>query len=188
MTRRKRLAGAVAAVVVVASGVSGCSVASNLSQPLCRSRYELSTVTLIAQSVHTARLVPCVESTVAGWKFRKLTVRRARTRIQFSSDRGGDRALEVTLTRSCDTSKAVRIPSDEPAAQRFETIEQLDPVYVGTRAYVFDGGCVAYRFKLATEQPSVLINEATLMLGFETREELRAAIRKESHGAVENGP
>jgi hypothetical protein len=82
----------------------------------------------------------------------------------------------------------VRIPSDELEAQRYERVERVDPIYLGDRIYTFDGGCAIYRFELDTQQPSVLLNEATLMVSFVSRGELRAEIADDTDGVIENGP
>jgi hypothetical protein len=182
----------VLAVIGVASTgfvLAGCNIQLDMATPECTTDVEtLSTMTLIAQSVHDASLVPCLQTIPAGWQFLTLDVRQNRTQIKVASDRGGDRALEVTLTPQCDVADAVPIPSDEPRARRYEQVQRLQPTYRGARFYVFDGGCVTYRFQLDTAQPSVLLNEATLMMGFLSRSDLREAIRRQSNGVIENGP
>jgi hypothetical protein len=142
----------------------------------------------MAQSVRSAALVPCLRGIPAGWNFVELDVRQNRSHLTLASDRAGEHALEVTLAHTCDTRGAVRIPSDEPQTERYESVDRVSPDYAGTRSYVFDGGCVTYRFELHTRRPSVFLNEATLMVGFTTRAELREALARESHGVIENGP
>ncbi len=182
-----RLATATAVALLAGSSIAACAAAPTLARPDCGTE-QLSTLTLMAQSVHTASMVPCLRTTPAGWSFHELEVRQNESRMTLDSDRAGDEALEVTLTRTCDTAGAVQIPSDEQHTERYETVDRVSPDYVGTRYYVFDGGCVTYRFNLDTERPSVLINEATLMVGFATRAELREELARESHGVIENGP
>jgi hypothetical protein len=179
--------GALAVLVVAVPALAGCQFGVTMARPDC-STEDLSTLIVIAQSVHDASLVPCLQTIPAGWEFVRLEVREKRSRLELASDRGGDEALEVTLRPSCDPRDAVRIPSDERFTQRFERVDRLEPRYEGTRFYVFDGGCVTYRFVLDTAQPSGLLNEATLMVGFMTRAELREALREETHGVIEDGP
>ncbi len=188
MTRRWKRVGAMTVIAVCAgSTMTACAADPTLAQPDCGTK-QLSTLTLMAQSVHTAAMVPCIQSTPTGWSFKKLEVRQNLSQFTLASDRGGDRALEVTLTHTCDTAGAVQIPSDEPQTERYEAVDRVSGVYVGNRFYVFDGGCVTYRFDLDTDRPSVLVNEATLMVGFATRAELRDEIAKESSGKIEDGP
>jgi hypothetical protein len=185
--RRRRLVAASLIALFAGSGIAACASAPTLARPDCGTK-QLSTLTLMAQSVHTTSMVPCLRTTPAGWSFKELEVRQNRSRMTLASDRAGDHALEVTLTRSCDTAGAVQIPSDEPQTERYESVDRVSPDYVGTRLYVFNGGCVTYQFQLETDRPSVLLNEATLMVGFATRTELRDGLRRESHGVIENGP
>ncbi len=188
MRRRAARLGAASAVALLAgSTIAACGSDVTLARPDCGTE-QLSTLTLIAQSVRDATLVPCVRGMPAGWSFVELDVRQNRSRMTLASDRAGEHALEVTLAHTCDTAGAVRIPSDEPQTERYETVDRVSPDYAGTRSYVFDGGCVTYRFELDTDRPSILVNEATLMVGFTTRAELREALDRESHGVIENGP
>jgi hypothetical protein len=185
-TRRRSASSFVVAVGMLAA-VSACSGHVDLARPVCDNSAG-STLALMAQSVKTASLIPCVKTTPTGWRFESLDVRQNRSRISLSSDRGGHRALRVTLQANCDLEHAVRIPSDEPQTDRYEAVEHLTPSYEGTRTYVFPGGCVTYHFALRTDRPSSLLNEATLMVGFVTRTEIREQIRRDTHGVIENGP
>jgi hypothetical protein len=106
----------------------------------------------------------------------------------LENDRGGREALRVLLDDTCDTTGAVRIPSDEPGTTRYEKVERITPDYVGSRFYVFEGGCVTYEFNLETDQPSLLLNEASVMVGFVNRSTLRAELDEETGGVIENGP
>ena len=166
--------------------MTSCTSVS-LARPDCQTK-QVHTLVLIAQSVRDATMIPCLTGLPVGWSFEKLEVEQNKARIELESDRAGKHALVVTLTRSCDTRGAVEIPSDEPHTERFENIERISPSYVGTRSYVFPGGCVTYRFQLGTSRPSVYLNEATLMVGFIPRAELRDAIDRDTDGLVKNGP
>jgi hypothetical protein len=117
-----------------------------------------------------------------------MEVRNSGTEMVLSNDRGGEKALTVRLDDTCDTNGAIRVPSDEPDTTRYERVERVTPNYVGTRFYVFNGGCVTYRFELDTEQSSVLLNEASLMVGFVPRTALRKELDSETGGVIENGP
>jgi hypothetical protein len=184
----RRLTSALVALSVSATAIgASCSTKIGVTRPDCGTEV-LSTLTLMAQSVRGASLVPCLETTPAGWSFVSNEVKENLSKVVMKSDRGGDHALEVRLVEACDTSNAVEIPSDEPGTHRYEDVKRVSPDYEGTRAYVFPGGCVTYQFRLNTDRPSQLINEATIMVGFVTREELRVEIEKATHGAVENGP
>ena len=61
----------------------------------------------------------------------------------------GSRAVEVTLLPPDEVlgrRTRTEVPSDEVGMRRFERPEQLPPELRSTRTYVFEGGCVTYRF------------------------------------------
>jgi hypothetical protein len=59
---------------------------------------------------------------------------------------------------------------------------------LGSRFYVFPGGCVTYRFDFQGTEPAAAIEEATLAIGFTDRETLRETRRRASHGRLELDP
>src|SRR5262249_62223435 len=76
----------------------------------------------------------------------------------LDSDRAGTRAVTVTLTGRCDTSGAIRIPSDQPGARRYERPLSLQPQFALVRMYTFPGGCITYQFSfIAGAAPSLAI-------------------------------
>lgn len=159
----------------------------NLGQPDCVSE-DPDTLVLIAQSVKTADLVPCIATMPPGWEFEQLEVDQEGTRMVLDSDRGGDGALVVTYDETCRTKGAKRIPSDEAGAQRFERVRTVSPAYSGVRYYDFGGGCVRYDFEFETDRVSGLLNEASLMLGFTTREDLRLRVSAQTDGKITDAP
>ncbi|CAN5661022.1 hypothetical protein BH24ACT26_BH24ACT26_01420 [soil metagenome] len=133
----------------------------------------------MAQSVPTASRVPCISSFPVGWHFETLDVRDGLTRFSLGSDRAGGRAVEVTLTQSCDTSKADEVPSDELGARQYEQVEELER-YSGFRYYVFPGGCVTYRFDFRGEGRSGLAAEMTQALTLLTRARIAGFVEENS--------
>jgi hypothetical protein len=167
--------------------LAACGAQADLSQPNCQTE-EIRTLSLMAQSVRDATLIPCLAGIPAGWSFERLEVEENESEMELASDRAGDEALMVTLTRKCDLRGATQIPSDELGTDRYENITSVSPSYTGMRSYVFPGGCVTYRFNLNTSQPSVLLGEATLMVGFMPRAVLREQIERDTDGLVKDGP
>jgi hypothetical protein len=187
MRRARRNVLVAAVIVLTLSALTGCGLKIDMARPVCGDA-ALSTLSLMAQSVRAATLVPCLETSPTGWEFESLEVRNSGTEMVLKNDRGGRKALRVLLDDTCDTTGAVRIPSDEPGTTRYEKVERITPDYVGNRFYVFDGGCVTYEFNLETDQSSLLLNEASLMVGFVNRSTLRAELDEETGGVIENGP
>ena len=63
------------------------------------------------------------------------------------------------------------MPTDEPGTQRYERVVLRQESYSGSRYYVFDGGCVTYRFDLTGEGRTALADEVTLAMSFLSRAE-----------------
>jgi membrane-associated phospholipid phosphatase/tRNA A-37 threonylcarbamoyl transferase component Bud32 len=146
----KRIALILAAVVIIVQAivivVQVYLPAQNLgvsTSPDCRPNH---VTILMAQAVPSAELVPCIESVPSGWMFAGADVHSGSASFWFNSDRAGERAVTVTLTRSCDVAGVQEVPSDEAGALRYERPASLTPVFDEERTYTFDGGCAMYRF------------------------------------------
>lgn len=50
--------------------------------------------------------------------------------------------------------------------------------YSGSRYYVFDGGCVGYRFSFSEDGIAALTNDVSLALGFYERAQLDERVKK----------
>jgi membrane-associated phospholipid phosphatase len=131
---------------------------------------------LQAQSVPSARLIPCVDVIPAGWSFQGLDVRDGGATIFLDSDRAGFRAVEIELTRTCDLADTTEVASDEPGTRQFDRIFEVGANIVATRHYTFEGGCATYQFRLFGESASELIHEATTAVGFYPRSELEEEV------------
>jgi hypothetical protein len=85
--------------------------------PVCGTGHSMI---LSAQAVPSAARLPCIAALPSGWAAGGASVSNGRALFWLDSDRAGGRAVTVTLTATCDTSGAQRIPSDQPGAARFE--------------------------------------------------------------------
>jgi tRNA A-37 threonylcarbamoyl transferase component Bud32 len=138
---------------------------------------------LMAQSVPTASLVPCVENLPAGWTLGDVVVGNDRSRFTLTSDRGG--VLVAQLTASCDLAGAVELTSERPGARRYLRIERNTAGVAMTRAYTFPGGCVTQRLVAPEASRQQLAGESSFALGFTTRDDLAAALRRDSGGRLD---
>ncbi len=145
-------------------------------------------VVLMAQSVPSASWVPCLEGMPLGWHFAGMDVDRGSARFWLDSDRDGLRAIEIRLTGSCSTSRATEIPSDRPEMRRLERVNQVTPLYVGRRYYVFDGGCITVVFRLSGENRGEPLAVATQGLGAVPRDLLQAMVHEDSGGRLQLDP
>jgi hypothetical protein len=135
---------------------------------------------LMAQSVPSASLVPCVATLPAGFKMDAVHVQRGHTTFSLDSDLAGKRAVEVVFTPvdECPVSSAEPVPTDEVGTQRYERPEQLTPVLRSTRYYTFPGGCVAYRFQFDRKGTPALVFATDHALAFQPRETLVRVVQR----------
>ena len=133
---------------------------------------------LSAQAVPSSRLLPCIAALPSGWTVNHAHITSGRSVFWLDSDLAGPQAVTVSLTATCDTSGAVRIPSDQPGAQRFERPLSLQPRFTLTRMYTFDGGCVTYHFSFVPGAAPLLAIPVDTAVAFEPRADLVRRIRR----------
>jgi tRNA A-37 threonylcarbamoyl transferase component Bud32 len=143
---------------------------------------DLEPLWLMAQSVPSASLIPCLQVVPVDWKVAEVAVNNGRSVITLDHDRGGRAALVVRLTASCDTAGAREVSSEQPGATRWYRARD------NTRIYEFSGGCVTQRFRGAGPGALRMSDTAATELGFITREQLRQALSQRSHGRLELDP
>jgi hypothetical protein len=162
------------AVVALTAALSACGTTSGPSTaPACaHGDVHGNVLILMAQSVPSATYVPCITEFPAGWTFGGEDIDAGDAYFWLDSDRAGPRAVTVSLTRSCDTAGAVRVPvePDEAGTVRYERPISLPPHYVADRYYTFPGGCVTYAFSFQQGATFTQALEATGALTFFSRE------------------
>jgi hypothetical protein len=172
MSRRTLVAFAVAVLLV-----AGCSTSDNaaLRLPEC-GEDGISTTFLMAQAAPDATLIPCIATGAmpASWSVERMKIDSAGAHLAFVGDMtsAAPQRVEVLLSAACDVTGAVAVPSDERGTERFEHVESLDAGYVGQRTYVFDGGCVRYRFNSHAERWSTFVHDASTVWTFMPRTEV----------------
>jgi membrane-associated phospholipid phosphatase/tRNA A-37 threonylcarbamoyl transferase component Bud32 len=138
---------------------------------------------LMAQSVPTASLVPCIEILPVGWTLGDVVVANDSSRFTLTSDRGG--VLVAELTASCDLGGAVELTSERPDARRYLRAERNAAGVVMTRTYTFPGGCITQRLVAPEASRQQLAGESSSALSFTTRDALAAALRRDSDGRLD---
>jgi serine/threonine protein kinase len=108
---------------------------------------------LMAQSVPSASLVPCVRILPAGWSVAEVAVNNGRSVLTLNHDRAGEGALVVRLTAGCDPGRAVERPSPTAGVQRYQRTESRADEFTATSYDQFPGGCVTSRMR-ATGDPN----------------------------------
>jgi hypothetical protein len=171
-TRRLLLAG-----VVVAAVAPACSPVDPHA-PSCGVKSD--PWILLAQSVPSATYLPCVGALPTGWRLTGSRVERGSYTAWVDSDRAGIRALRITLTRTCDVSRAVEIPVADapPGVRTFEEPISLPPRFAADRFLTFEGGCVTYAFRFSMPAPATLALEVLQALDVRPREDVRRALAR----------
>jgi hypothetical protein len=150
---------------------------------------DLEPLWLMAQSVPSASLVPCVQLLPVGWNVAQVAVNNGRSLITLNHDRAGDRALVVRLTASCAPSGAVEGPSPVAGVRHLQRTEaRTGGEFTATWYDQFPGGCVTSRLRLTTDPNGEFAAQAPHVLRFTTRAALGAALSQRSGGRLELNP
>jgi hypothetical protein len=163
----------VAALVAAASLAQGCVQSSDV-RPECRVGDESTRVlTLAAQAVPSATLLPCLDVLLPGWSMDGVQIVDGAYRFWLSSDRTGVRTVRVELVAACDVEGAVEVipgPGEE-GTRRFEEPLSLEPAFAANRYYTFPGGCVRVEYRFGSSDPTLVL-EAEQAIGFRPRHAL----------------
>jgi tRNA A-37 threonylcarbamoyl transferase component Bud32 len=150
---------------------------------------DLEPLWLMAQSVPSASLVPCVQLLPAGWEVTRVTVNDGRSVITVDHDRAGKAAVVVRLTAAaCDLAGAEQVTSEQRGARRYWRVDSRAPVFAATRFYEFSGDCATVRITVPAASRQQLITETSSAIGFTTRQELRRALERRSDGRLQLDP
>jgi membrane-associated phospholipid phosphatase/tRNA A-37 threonylcarbamoyl transferase component Bud32 len=143
--------------------------------PSCGTSHDMI---LSAQAVPSSARLPCIAALPSGWTAGGAQIMNGRSLFWLDSDQAGPRAVTVTLTATCRTAGAVRIPSDQAGAERFELPLSLQPRFTLTRMYTFAGGCVTYQFSFVPGAAPLLAIPVDTAVAFEPRSALVRHVRR----------
>jgi hypothetical protein len=167
--------GAAAAAVNIAGAAYRPAVGTRTAAPFCGAGHSMI---LSAQAVPSAGLLPCIAALPSGWTVKGADSTSGRSMFWLDSDQAGPRALTVSLTATCGTSGAVRIPSDHSGAERFERPLSLQPRFTLARMYTFAGGCITYQFSFVPGAAPLLAILLDTAVAFEPRSVLVRYVRR----------
>jgi len=166
-----------AAVLAVDLAADAFRPAVNIgtAAPVCGTGHPMI---LSAQAVPSSGILPCIAALPSGWTVGGADITSGRSVFWLDSDQAGPRAVTVTLAATCDTSGAVRIPSDQAGAERFERPLSLQPRFTLMRMYTFAGGCVTYQFSFVPGAAPLLAIPVDTAVAFEPRAGLVGYVRR----------
>jgi tRNA A-37 threonylcarbamoyl transferase component Bud32 len=142
---------------------------------------------LVAQSVPSASLVPCLGSLPEGWEVARMTVNDGRSVITLY-DRLHLATVVVRLTADCDVGGASLVPPGQPEVRRYLRTESVVPQYSATRFEVFPGGCVTTRLTVPDVHRDWVTSQAGALLDFTSRQTLQQLLDQRSDGRLHLDP
>jgi hypothetical protein len=92
--------------------------------------------------------------------------------------------MVVRLAATCDPAGASQVLSDQPGARHLMLIQDLAPMFSATRFDVFAGGCVTTQLTAPVASRAQVTSEASLILGYTTRQSLGQALEERSGGRL----
>jgi tRNA A-37 threonylcarbamoyl transferase component Bud32 len=148
---------------------------------------DLEPLWLVAQSVPSASLVPCLGSLPEGWGLARMTVNDGRSVITLY-DRPHLATVVVRLTADCDVGGASLVPPGRPEVRRYLRTESAVPQYSGTRFEVFPGGCVTTWLTVPDVNRDWVTSQTGALLGFTSRQTLQQRLEQRSGGRLHLDP
>lgn len=163
--------------VVVGIGLiaAACSLEQALPVPDC---IDGGSGLIVAQSVPTAELVPCLGPLPDGWTVHGVTVDQDGSEVRLDSDRAGGNAARLHYRPTCDIGEAVSVPSDQEGAEAYEYIGRITSGFQADRIYLFEGGCVRWEFDFDSDASATLSIELQDRLELLSRASLNENIRE----------
>ena len=154
--------------VGIAASVPACGASEN-EQPTCRSD---SPTVLMAESVPTASLIPCVDALPPGWTFQSFEADDSHA--AFSLDQqGGDGVLQVELRSSCDVTGQGSAVEGFPDVQRYRSVANDGASTSWTST--FPGGCTLAQLTFPVPPAETDVERMERTISFITRDELYPA-------------
>jgi hypothetical protein len=160
--------------LIVASSVTSCSAQANTAPPCSRPANQWI---LVAQAVPSATYLPCVRTLPIGWSLSSVTYERGSYTAWLDSDRAGPRALEVSLTSTCNLSHAVAAPTATVSGTTmYDDLIRIRPEFEENQYVVFPGGCITYAFRFMQHASHRLASQVEQSLGVVPRNRVRRAV------------
>jgi hypothetical protein len=156
----------VATLVALVAAVSACGAPEN-ARPICRSD---SPTILMAESVPSASLIPCIDSLPGGWAFDTFEADETHATFSLQQQDGGG-VLDVQLVPSCDaTGRGVAVEGF-PTVQRYRS--EVDGgsgvVWIST----FPGGCSRAELTFPAPPAQADVDRMERAISFFPRDQLR---------------
>jgi serine/threonine protein kinase len=157
------------------------SFALVVREPFCHNVMGLDAMGLMAQSVPSAAFIPCTTPASQGWEFHGMDVRSGRTKIFFDAVpefASPERHELVVVMKSTCPARGEEVASGDPRIRRLEDSDPAPASFTGVRRFIFEGGCIEYRFDLEGDDWPNFVSASSLALDFRSRASLNAEIQR----------
>jgi len=154
------------AIASVLAFATACTPSQN-EQPTCRSD---SPTLLMAESVPTASLIPCVDALPEGWTWRSFEADERSATFSLEQQDGAG-TLEVELLGSCDVSGNPEPVKGFPTAEMYRTDDGGGGNVTWTST--FPGGCSRASLTLSPAPDQSEVDRMQRAISFIARDELR---------------
>jgi membrane-associated phospholipid phosphatase/tRNA A-37 threonylcarbamoyl transferase component Bud32 len=143
---------------------------------------------LLAQSVPSASLVPCLGPLPPGWSVGPVTVNDGRSVIPLNHDRAGTGVLVVRLTAGCAIRGAVQVNSNQQQVRRYQRIDRQTPRFEAIHFDRFPGGCVITQASVPVANRTEVTGDPAPILHYTSRQALQQALDQRSGGRLRLDP
>lgn len=198
MKRRLAIAGVVTALVAVAVGFISLGYvdvrpeSSRIGASRC---VREPSVTLVAQSVPSAQLVPCLTDEAAGWSVDTTKISNEGTDMTLSTSKVNGVSWTLAFAATCadvDAGAPSReiAPEGQPAVVSTRTVDLSgDEGIERTQWFRFDGGCVTSTVVVPGRlDRQIILAEVDRLLALVTRRTISAEVRVDTDGKLSLDP
>jgi hypothetical protein len=189
---RRVIIGAVVVLFVVAviGGVSATRSDTSDAGTVPGTRCPTATVNqLVAQTVPTASLVPCVSAFGTRWSVDGEDYTSDGTSVSMTGHDSEDVTWKVGLVSECETDGLTTAGSDGSGAEVWQSDEQTDSMSTSTKTFVFDGGCVTSVVGFPTRfDRALVLGDVDEMLQLVPRSALNDQVIARTDGALSLDP
>jgi hypothetical protein len=167
------------ALVLSMLGLAGCRAEAGYATEANCPVEDSEFFVLMAQSVPSATLLPCIRALPAGWSYGGSDVHSDASSFWLDSDRAGIHAVEVALASSCIVAGALDVTNSTSELGVRDYLRQLAlHPYSANRYFTFPGGCVTYRYRFGGKADPTLALEADEALTFGPRAAVVAKVSR----------
>jgi hypothetical protein len=176
-------------VVVVAGSLSALQDDTSQANVVTGTVCPTNTVNeLVAQSVPSASLVPCVSLFGGRWSVDGEAYSSDGTTVSMSGQDSADVTWTVTLHESCDTAGMVPAGSAE-GADMAQSASESGSTYTRDQAFTFEGGCVTSTLKVPSRYDRALIeSDVDAALVLVSRSALNDQVAADTDGKLQLDP